>query len=105
MSQQSEVQMRPTTVRVTNLKSVSQTWACSCGSWLDHWSGHRGDAGDGECANATCDSKALLGGHVRLAGAPPSSAALIVPLCDECSKLEGDFWVTETWLAPAATCP
>lgn len=97
--------MQANTVRVTNLKSVSQTWECSCGSWLDHWTGHRGDASDGECANATCDNKALLGGHVRVVGPKAAGAALIVPLCDECSKLESDYWVTEIWLVPAATCP
>jgi hypothetical protein len=90
-------------VKVRNLIGTALK-SCACGTWIAHWTGHKGTS-QSECANLACKNPHTLGGHVKQAGPGAPADQMIVPLCDSCNKLIGEFSVMDNWPAPAGTCP
>lgn len=70
--------------------------------WLDFWYSKNNDTATrlygGGCKNRDCNSRAVLGAHLKLEG--ETSKQYIVPLCDSCNKITQTFEVPRSELVP-----
>lgn len=62
--------------------------ACRCGSWKQHWLNFSGESWPDFCSVKGCMNAPTLGAHV-FNGAV--SGERIVPMCDSCNKISGEF--------------
>jgi hypothetical protein len=62
--------------------------SCSCGSWKQHWINASGKPWPKECSIQGCTNNATLGAHIINSSV---SGERIVPACDSCNKLSGEF--------------
>lgn len=62
--------------------------SCNCGSWKQHWINSSGKTWPSECSVKGCTNKATLGAHIINSNV---SGEKIVPACDSCNKLTGEF--------------
>ncbi len=73
--------------------------SCKCGSWKQHWINYTGKSWPKECSVKGCTSDATLGAHIYN---PNVSGEKIVPACDPCNKLTGEFTLKDgVTLVPA----
>ena len=72
-----------------NKKGTSNR-SCKCGSWKQHWINNSGKAWPDKCSISGCDNKATLGAHIFNINCNVSGE-YIVPACDSCNKLDGEF--------------
>ena len=79
-------------------KSGTANRSCSCGSWKNHWINNSEKAWPSECSVWGCTNKATLGAHVINSEV---SGERIVPVCDSCNKLSGEFTLGKATLVPA----
>lgn len=62
--------------------------SCNCGSWKQHWINNSGKSWPSKCSIDGCNNSATLGAHIINSSV---SGEKIVPACDSCNKLEGEF--------------
>lgn len=62
--------------------------SCNCGSWKQHWINNSGKSWPSTCSIDGCNNSATLGAHVINSNV---SGEKIVPACDSCNKLDGEF--------------
>ncbi|KUO52321.1 MAG: hypothetical protein APF76_04615 [Desulfitibacter sp. BRH_c19] len=62
--------------------------SCNCGTWKQHWINCLGKSWPNECSISGCTNKATLGAHIINSEV---SGEKIVPACDSCNKLSGEF--------------
>ncbi len=62
--------------------------SCNCGSWKQHWINSSGKSWPKECSILGCSNNATLGAHIINSSV---SGEKIVPACDSCNKLTGEF--------------
>ncbi|WNC17909.1 hypothetical protein [Brevibacillus brevis] len=62
--------------------------SCNCGSWKDHWINNSGKSWPSTCSIANCNNRPTLGAHVINSNV---SGEKIIPACDSCNKLNGEF--------------
>lgn len=62
--------------------------SCNCGSWKQHWINYSGEPWPSECSVKGCTNTATLGAHIINSNV---SGEKIVPACDSCNKLSGEF--------------
>ena len=62
--------------------------SCKCGSWKNHWINNTGKSWQSTCSIAGCNNPATLGAHIINSSV---SGEKIVPACDSCNKLDGEF--------------
>ncbi len=73
--------------------------SCICGSWKNHWIKFSGKAWPSKCSIANCSNSPTIGAHVYHSNV---SGEKIVPMCDSCNKLSGEFTLRNgTTLVPA----
>ena len=69
-------------------KSGTGNRSCNCGTWKHHWINGSGKPWPNECSVLGCTNNATLGAHVINSSV---SGEKIVPACDSCNKLSGEF--------------
>lgn len=62
--------------------------SCNCGSWKNHWINNSDEPWPSTCSIAGCSNTATLGAHIINSSV---SGEKIVPACDSCNKLTGEF--------------
>lgn len=62
--------------------------SCNCGSWKNHWINNTNKSWPNTCSIAGCNNIATLGAHIINSSV---SGERIVPACDSCNKLHGEF--------------
>lgn len=62
--------------------------SCGCGSWKSHWINNSGKSWPSTCSIAGCNLTPSLGAHVINSKV---SGEYIIPACDSCNKLVGEF--------------
>lgn len=62
--------------------------SCNCGSWKNHWINNTDKSWPSTCSIAGCNNSATLGAHVINSNI---SGEKIIPSCDSCNKLDGEF--------------
>ena len=62
--------------------------SCKCGSWKQHWINASGKPWPSKCSIKGCTNDATLGAHIINSSV---SGEKIVPACDSCNKLSGEF--------------
>lgn len=62
--------------------------SCNCGSWKQHWINVSGKSWPKKCSIQNCTNDATLGAHIINSSV---SGEKIVPVCDSCNKLSGEF--------------
>lgn len=62
--------------------------SCKCGTWKQHWINVSGKPWPNECSIFGCTNNATLGAHIINSSV---SGERIVPACDSCNKLSGEF--------------
>ncbi|AFM40973.1 hypothetical protein Desaci_1998 [Desulfosporosinus acidiphilus SJ4] len=62
--------------------------SCNCGSWKQHWINASGKSWPSKCSIKDCSNDATLGAHIINSSV---SGEQIVPACDSCNKLSGEF--------------
>lgn len=70
-----------------NKKGTSNR-SCKCGSWKHHWINISGKSWPSKCSVKECNNSTTLGAHVINSDV---SGERIVPACESCNKLEGEF--------------
>ena len=69
-------------------KGGTSSRSCNCGTWRQHWINCSGKPWPDKCSISGCTNKATLGAHIINSGV---SGEKIVPACDSCNKLSGEF--------------
>ncbi len=77
--------------KIKNAKGTSDQ-ACTCGSWLNHWTRFNETAMSITCATRCLDD-ATVGGHVQKEG---SAKTYIAPLCDKHNQETGWMEIDES---------
>jgi len=62
--------------------------SCNCGSWRLHWINNSKKPWPLVCSILSCTNTATLGAHIINSNV---SGEYIVPTCDSCNKLIGEF--------------
>lgn len=70
-----------------NKKGTSDR-SCNCGTWKQHWINNSGKSWPSLCSIENCSNSATLGAHIINSNVDGEK---IVPACDSCNKLTGDF--------------
>lgn len=76
-----------TTIGWKNKKGTGNR-SCNCGTWKNHWINKSGKSWPSTCSIASCNNTPTLGAHVINSSV---SGEKIVPACDSCNKLGGQF--------------
>ncbi len=69
-------------------KAGTGTRSCACGSWKNHWIKFSGKTWPAKCSVSGCSNEPTLGAHVYNSNV---NGEKIVPMCDSCNKLSGEF--------------
>ncbi len=62
--------------------------SCKCGTWKQHWINVSGESWPEKCSVEGCTNVATLGAHIYNSDV---SGERIIPACDSCNKLGGEF--------------
>lgn len=69
-------------------KGGTGTRSCSCGTWKQHWINCSNEPWPLFCSIDGCNNFATLGAHIFN---PNVLGEKIVPACDSCNRLPGEF--------------
>jgi hypothetical protein len=61
---------------------------CKCKTWKQHWINNSDNTWPEKCSIEDCNNSATLGAHVYNSDV---TGEWIVPACDSCNKLSGEF--------------
>lgn len=88
-------------IPATNWKNKAGTAnrSCSCSTWKNHWMRCTKKSWPAKCSVQSCNNTATLGGHVFH---PQVTGERIVPMCDSCNKLSGEFTLKGETSVPSA---
>lgn len=81
-----------------NKKGTSDR-VCCCGSWKQHWINITQKQWPEECSVKGCTCKPTLGAHVINSSV---KGERIVPMCDSCNQIEGEFELKDNTSCPSA---
>ena len=70
-----------------NKKGTSNR-SCKCGTWKQHWINNSLEPWPDKCSIKNCNNSATLGAHIINSKVEGEK---IVPACDSCNKLSGEF--------------
>ncbi len=81
--------MSITTTGWKNKKGTAQR-SCKCGSWKQHWINCSRRKWPATCSVLGCSNIATLGAHIYNTD-PKVTGEYIIPACDKCNSLNGEF--------------
>lgn len=95
------------TITANNWKNKSGTSnrSCNCGTWKQHWLNASKKDWPDTCSISGCSNEPILGAHIINTDV---IGERIVPACDSCNKLGGEFdlkgGVTLVYANQSKTC-